>query len=61
MNVADSGIAAAHFENSGMAKAVSESEADVVVLNTCTVRSGVENRALAYIGRLAALKEKSRA
>ena len=59
MNVADSNAIAAHLESLGMKPADKESEAGVIVLNTCTVRLDTENRALAYIGRLSELKEQN--
>ncbi len=58
MNVADSALVASHLASLGMTQAVSAEEADVVVLNTCTVRFHAEHRALSYIGRLRPLKRK---
>jgi len=57
MNVADSGSMAAHLDSLGMEEAFSESEAGVILLNTCTVRLDTEYRALSYIGRLSPRKK----
>lgn len=56
MNVADSGIVAGHLQSLGMGQVESESGADVIVVNTCTVRDDSEHQAFAYIGRLLPLK-----
>jgi tRNA-2-methylthio-N6-dimethylallyladenosine synthase len=56
MNVSDSSLVAGTLESFGMLLAESEKEADVIVLNTCTVRFHAEHRALSYIGRLRPFK-----
>jgi tRNA-2-methylthio-N6-dimethylallyladenosine synthase len=62
MNVADSGEMSAHFFKNGFTAAASQDEADVVLLNTCTVRQHAEDKALSFIGRLRdwKLKDPSR-
>lgn len=57
MNVADSNLMAAHLENLGMSFTDAKEKADVIVLNTCSVRAHAELKALSYIGRLAPLKK----
>lgn len=57
MNVADSNLMAAQFEDRGMSLTDEKASADVIVLNTCSVRSHAELKALSYIGRLAPLKK----
>ena len=58
MNLADSDAMAVHLRRAGMQPTETREDADVIVLNTCTVRSQVELKAFAYIGRLKPLKEK---
>lgn len=56
MNVADSNLMAAHLEDRGMALTDSRENADVIILNTCSVRFHAEHKALSFIGRLKPLK-----
>ena len=58
MNVADSGEMSAHFFKQGYTAASTQDEADVVILNTCTVRQHAEDKALSFIGRLRDWKKK---
>ncbi len=58
MNEADSQEMAGHLQARGLSATASPEDADVLVLNTCTVRQHAEQRALSYIGRLRAWKEK---
>jgi tRNA-2-methylthio-N6-dimethylallyladenosine synthase len=53
VNVADSGKLASGLDRFGMEPVATPEEADLVVLNTCAVRQGAEDRA---IGKLHALK-----
>jgi len=52
MNVADSNEMSARLEARGMASTPEIEEADLVLINTCTVRQQAENRALSLLGRL---------
>ncbi|OGR82024.1 MAG: tRNA (N6-isopentenyl adenosine(37)-C2)-methylthiotransferase MiaB [Elusimicrobia bacterium RIFCSPHIGHO2_01_FULL_64_10] len=52
MNVADSQEMGRHFSGMGFEHARARAEADVMVLNTCTVRQHAEDKALSAIGRL---------
>src|SRR3989339_322091 len=56
MNVADSNLMQAHFESLGMVQAKDLSDADTVVVNTCTVRDHAEHTAMSYVGRLKPFK-----
>jgi tRNA-2-methylthio-N6-dimethylallyladenosine synthase len=58
MNVADSRKLAAGLERAGLAEAGSPEEADLVVLNTCSVREHAEDRAIGLLGKLK--KQRSR-
>ena len=58
MNVADSEAIAVYLRHMGMKPTNKRHEADVIVLNTCTVRRQVELKALSYIGWLTPLKEE---
>lgn len=57
MNVADSNLIASHLENRGMKMTGEKESADIIVLNTCSVRAHAELKALSYIGRLQPLKK----
>jgi tRNA-2-methylthio-N6-dimethylallyladenosine synthase len=57
MNVADSNMMADQLSNRGMVMTDNKESADVIVLNTCSVRSHAELKALSYIGRLAPFKK----
>jgi len=60
MNLADSEEMAAHLFNRGYMQTEQLDEADLVLLNTCTVRDHAEHRALSFLGRLRQWKrEKS--
>ncbi|MDI6757198.1 MAG: tRNA (N6-isopentenyl adenosine(37)-C2)-methylthiotransferase MiaB, partial [Endomicrobiia bacterium] len=59
MNVADSDFAAGCLESCGYYLADAAQEADVVVVNTCTVRQHAEDRALSYIGTLKNFKKNN--
>ena len=52
MNTADSNEMSAHLERKGFSPTGELAEADLVLVNTCTVRQQAENRALSLLGRL---------
>lgn len=52
MNVADSDLMAAHLSSLGMQATDQLAEADIVIINTCSVRQLAEQKAQSYIGRL---------
>jgi tRNA-2-methylthio-N6-dimethylallyladenosine synthase len=60
MNLADSAKLAAGFDRLGLEEVERAEDADVVVLNTCAVRQGAEERAYGRLGRLKKLKEQRR-
>lgn len=57
MNEHDSERIAGLLESEGMEAATSEEDADVVVLNTCTIRENADNRLYGTLGHLKSLKE----
>ena len=59
MNLADSSTLAAAMINRGYRRVTSESEADLIVLNTCSVREKAETRVLGRLGELSRLKQKN--
>ena len=54
MNVRDSAVLARRLAAAGYAEAASEEEADVVVVNSCSVREKAEEKALGKLGMLCA-------
>ena len=58
MNVADSGIFAECLQKAGCLPAGDLDEAEIVIINTCTVRQHAEDRALSEIGQLKKWKDK---
>lgn len=58
MNVADSRKLAAGFDRAGFTPSDEMDDADLVVLNTCSVREHAEDRAIGQLGRLK--KQRSR-
>jgi tRNA-2-methylthio-N6-dimethylallyladenosine synthase len=60
MNVADSDLLASSLESRGYEKTDSGIDADLVVVNTCSVREHAETRALAHIAQYAAHKRQAR-
>lgn len=56
MNVRDSDAVSAMLEASGHRRAASESEADLIIVNSCSVRGKAEDKALGKIGLLCATK-----
>ncbi|GHT04199.1 tRNA-2-methylthio-N(6)-dimethylallyladenosine synthase [Endomicrobiia bacterium] len=59
MNVCDSDMLVSIFSAYGASKANNLSEADVVILNTCSVRSQAEQKAFSYLGRVKEFKQKN--
>lgn len=59
MNVADSDFAAGCLESLGYDIADTAREADVVIVNTCTVRQHAEDKALSYVGTLKNFKKNN--
>jgi tRNA-2-methylthio-N6-dimethylallyladenosine synthase len=60
MNVADSRKLAAGLDRAGFAAADAMDDADLVVLNTCSVREHAEDRAIGQLGRLKKQRSKGR-
>lgn len=58
MNVRDSEAMAGLLAQLGYAATDDPAEADVIILNTCTVREGAEDRAYGRLGELRALKRR---
>ena len=60
MNVHDSEIYAGQMRRLGLVAAPSPEEADVVLVNTCSVREKAEDKLFSELGRLRALKRRHR-
>ena len=60
MNVADSRKLAAGLDRAGFAPVDAMDDADLVVLNTCSVREHAEDRAIGQLGRLKKQRTKGR-
>jgi tRNA-2-methylthio-N6-dimethylallyladenosine synthase len=58
MNVRDSDAVCAMLDASGYQKAGNESEADIIIVNTCSVRGKAEDKALGKLGLLCATKRE---
>lgn len=58
MNVADSDEMFTHLAARGAEYTDNLDEADIVLVNTCTVRDHAEHRAVSFLGRLAAWKKE---
>ncbi len=56
MNEEDSGQIALYLEGIGLQRAPTLESAQVVILNTCSVRRKPEDKAFSYLGQLALLK-----
>ena len=59
MNSRDSETIAGIFQARGMTAAAEVSDADVILVNTCTVRDKAEQKVFGLLGRLRELKEKN--
>jgi tRNA-2-methylthio-N6-dimethylallyladenosine synthase len=60
MNDHDSGRAAGLLESLGYRRAASESDADLILLNTCAVRENADNKLYGTLGHLKSLKDERR-
>lgn len=60
MNIADSDFISGCFFDAGYKKCTKAEDADIVVVNTCTVRQHAEDRALGYLGEIKWLKKKNK-
>ena len=60
MNVADSRKLAAGLERVGLSAVDAPEDADLVVLNTCSVREHAEDRAIGQLGRLKQLRARGK-
>jgi len=58
MNVCDSDMLGSIFSAYGASKVNNLSEADVIILNTCSVRAQAEQKAFSYLGRVEEFKRK---
>ncbi|MCS6774404.1 MAG: MiaB/RimO family radical SAM methylthiotransferase [Anaerolineae bacterium] len=59
MNEADSQRLASELEKLGLRATDNRAEADVLVLNTCVVRQGAEDKALSYLNMIKPLKQRN--
>src|SRR4030067_1586617 len=59
MNVHDSEKIAGIFSESGYEDSESVKDADVIVINTCSIRQKAEQKFLSELGRLKAIKERN--
>ncbi|MBO5940190.1 MAG: tRNA (N6-isopentenyl adenosine(37)-C2)-methylthiotransferase MiaB [Kiritimatiellae bacterium] len=60
MNVRDSEAVGAMLEAAGHVRAEGESDADLIIVNSCTVRQKAEEKAIGKCGNLGALKDRPR-
>jgi tRNA-2-methylthio-N6-dimethylallyladenosine synthase len=58
MNVADSNYVAAALQGAGYSEAPGMEQADVVVLNSCSVRLSAEERIAGKLGEIAGMKRR---
>lgn len=58
MNVADSNEMLGHLGNRGYVLTDKIDSADIILVNTCTVRQHAEDKALSFIGRMKKWKAK---
>jgi tRNA-2-methylthio-N6-dimethylallyladenosine synthase len=58
MNVADSERVAALLESANMRPAATLQQADVIILNSCVVRQGAEDKVIGELGMLKSLKQR---
>lgn len=59
MNLADSGSLAATMNHHGFLPVESDQDADILILNTCSVRQKAEERVFGRLGELSAFKKKN--
>ena len=60
MNVRDSEAVGAMLEAAGHVRAEGEADADVIIVNSCTVRQKAEEKAVGKCGNLNAMKDRPR-
>jgi tRNA-2-methylthio-N6-dimethylallyladenosine synthase len=58
MNEYDSDLVGRFLANWGLAPADNHENADLIIMNTCTVRAKAQQKAFSILGRMAALKKK---
>ena len=58
MNVYDSEQIVIRLSSLGYQQTTSLEKADLVILNTCSIRAKAEQKAFSFLGRLAGLKKK---
>ena len=58
MNVYDSEMVASFLARLGFERTLVLEEADLVVVNTCTIREKAEQKAFSFLGRLGKMKRK---
>ncbi|ACC98667.1 RNA modification enzyme, MiaB family [Elusimicrobium minutum Pei191] len=58
MNIADSAEMLAHLSRRGVEETKDIESADIVLVNTCTIREHAEHKAVSFLGRLAKWKAK---
>ncbi len=61
MNVADSEIVSSILDNEGYEKTSNINEADIILVNTCSIRQNAENRVIGRIQQFKTYKEKNNA
>ena len=60
MNVRDSEAVGAMLEAAGHVRADGEGDADIIIVNSCTVRQKAEEKAIGKCGNLNAMKDRPR-
>ncbi len=58
MNVYDSGRIVSGLEGAGYIETTTIENADLIIINTCSIREKAEQKAFSFLGRLSALKKK---
>ena len=59
MNVYDSNMIAKLLEEEGLTQTAEMKKADIIIVNTCSVRAGAEERAYARIASMRRYKKKN--
>lgn len=59
MNASDSDLVSAYLMNLGMQQVEEPSKADIVIINTCSIRQGAEHKVLSILGRIEPVKDKN--
>jgi tRNA-N(6)-(isopentenyl)adenosine-37 thiotransferase enzyme MiaB len=60
MNANDSDLIAGHLLRQGFSSSDDPKKADLIILNTCSVRQQAEHKAASFLGRLEPLKKKNK-